>query len=235
MIAGNISIDAIIVDQQSRWAKGERIRVEEYLAEHIRLANDNEATLDLIYNEILLRDEFGPPPSFENLRDRFPQLSDEIDRLLCVHQSIEGNASDRSQNRQSRTRTGYSTESTNPIVHDNTALRACELPTIPGYVLLDEIGRGGDGHRLSRSAFEHESHRCSEDHPSWERFRRAATSKDFSSKRKRPPDWITPTSFQSSMSDKRMSCISIRCVSLTGTHLLSYWNLGHCQSETLSR
>jgi hypothetical protein len=43
-------------DQRQRWQKGERVQVEAYLQEQPTLQDDSEAVLDLIYNEIVLRE-----------------------------------------------------------------------------------------------------------------------------------------------------------------------------------
>ena len=46
-------------DQRARWEQGERILVEAFLGQHPALAADPAMTLDLIYSEIVLREEFG--------------------------------------------------------------------------------------------------------------------------------------------------------------------------------
>src|SRR5207244_1647217 len=46
-------------DQQKRWRRGERPLVEVYLRRYLMLRRDPEALLDMIYQEILLREERG--------------------------------------------------------------------------------------------------------------------------------------------------------------------------------
>src|SRR5262249_48814582 len=56
---------ALRCDQRQRWQQGERILVEAYLERHSALSTDPEAVLDLIYSEIVLREEQGDRPRLE--------------------------------------------------------------------------------------------------------------------------------------------------------------------------
>src|SRR6516165_5482208 len=51
------------VDQRERWRLGEGVPAETYLRRHSAVAADAEATLDLIFNEFLIRGQCGPPPT----------------------------------------------------------------------------------------------------------------------------------------------------------------------------
>ena len=48
-------VGLLIVDQCRRWQQGERVAIECYLEQHPTLRADSEGLLDLIYNEVLLR------------------------------------------------------------------------------------------------------------------------------------------------------------------------------------
>ena len=45
-------------DQRRRWARGERVLVEDYLKEFAEVLGDPDVLLDLIYHEVLGREEF---------------------------------------------------------------------------------------------------------------------------------------------------------------------------------
>src|SRR5207247_1485002 len=105
-------------DQRRRWQGGERVLVEEYLARQPELAADDALVLDLIYSEVLLREEQGEVPSLEEYLGRFPRLARHLRDQFEVHRAIEG----------------------------QPALAASEtVPVLPGYEVLEELGRGGMG------------------------------------------------------------------------------------------
>ena len=52
-------------DQHRRWRRGERLLVEAYLDSVPALRDDAETLLDLIYSEVLLREEAGEHPEAE--------------------------------------------------------------------------------------------------------------------------------------------------------------------------
>ena len=52
-------VDRVRAEQCECWQRGERVLVEAYLAKEPTLADDGEALLDLIYSEVLLREEHG--------------------------------------------------------------------------------------------------------------------------------------------------------------------------------
>src|SRR5262249_7140117 len=55
----------LLAEQRHRWRHGDRASVETYLRQHPALADDPECLLDLIYNEVLLRQEAGEAPRAE--------------------------------------------------------------------------------------------------------------------------------------------------------------------------
>jgi hypothetical protein len=76
-------------DQRARWEKGDRVRVESYLKRHTRLGQDSEALLDLIYNEVVLREEAKERPQLGEYVQRFPALAVQLHLLFEVHQALE--------------------------------------------------------------------------------------------------------------------------------------------------
>ena len=70
------------VDQRERWQAGHCKLVEEYLADYPLVTSEADATLDLIYNEYLLRKRLGHDVSAEKIIRRFPALSNIIQAQL---------------------------------------------------------------------------------------------------------------------------------------------------------
>src|SRR5262245_55557999 len=75
-------------DQQSRWQRGERVLVEEYLAREPDLAENEELLLDLVYSEVLLREEHGERPELDEYLRRFPHLDESLQRQWLVHKAL---------------------------------------------------------------------------------------------------------------------------------------------------
>jgi serine/threonine-protein kinase len=75
----------LLTEQQRRWEQGEQIFVEDILKANPDLSTDPERVLDLIYNEIILRERRGESPSSNEYAGRFPELSDAIRRQFEIH------------------------------------------------------------------------------------------------------------------------------------------------------
>jgi tRNA A-37 threonylcarbamoyl transferase component Bud32 len=71
------------------WGKGERVRVEAYLARHPRLADDPELLLDLLYTEFLLSEHAGEAPCPAEYLARFPAHAEALRRRLEVHRALQ--------------------------------------------------------------------------------------------------------------------------------------------------
>jgi predicted ATPase len=66
----------LLEEQSRRWRRGERVPVENLLADRPALHAD--AVLDLITNEVLLRQEAGESPRLEEYLERFPDLAEPL-------------------------------------------------------------------------------------------------------------------------------------------------------------
>jgi len=130
-------VSMLRMDQRRRWQQGDRLAVEAYLEREPTLKDDAEAVLELIYNEVVLREEAGEPPRLEEYQERFPLYADQLRVQFEVHQALEG-ASVTSGNfmavEEEATAQGRSSEK--PLVPGTQ---------LPGYEILEELGRGGMG------------------------------------------------------------------------------------------
>ena len=68
----------LLVDQKRRWLQGDRVFVEEYCQRIPARATDVESLLDLIYSEVLLREQCGEPPTLAEYVERFPHVAEEL-------------------------------------------------------------------------------------------------------------------------------------------------------------
>ena len=137
--AGDELVALLRLDQQQRWRRGQRVLVESYLAGRPQLASDEEMLLDLLYSEVLLRDERGESPRLEEYQQRFPQYQDRLRRQFEVHEALADESLD-DTGISSATR-GFS----GPDPATDSQPAASAQPSIPGYEVLDEVGRGGMG------------------------------------------------------------------------------------------
>jgi serine/threonine protein kinase len=78
----------LVAEMTRRWRAGERPLPEEFLARHPQLWEHPEAAADLIYEELCLREEYGPDVSVEQIVDRFPQWRPQLELLIDCQQLL---------------------------------------------------------------------------------------------------------------------------------------------------
>src|SRR5262245_14096706 len=126
-------VTLLLKHQRRGWRRGEPTFVEAYVAQHPALRSDSQALLDLIYSEILLREEAGESAPLEEYLARFPDLAADLKLQFEVEDAIERTPTVVDQHRwiaSGRARWGPGSAS---------------LPSVPGYEILSELGRGGMG------------------------------------------------------------------------------------------
>ncbi len=79
---------ALCLEQARRWRAGDRAPAEEYLARHPELGADAEYALEVVYGEVLLREEQGEAAPVEEYLRRFPEFADQLRRLFEVHTAV---------------------------------------------------------------------------------------------------------------------------------------------------
>lgn len=147
-------------DLRFAWSAGERTRCETYFRIFPQLAHHPDSAVDVIYTEYLLREELGERPSLDEWTSRFPAFAEELCQQIEFHRSLNEFASDVTVSAAARASTnGEATESiraaeTHPrspigdsalTGHTAACIAAHELPCIPGFQVIEEVGRGGMG------------------------------------------------------------------------------------------
>jgi WD40 repeat protein/serine/threonine protein kinase len=79
----------IRADQQTRWLRGEHVLVEEYLRQHPALLAGPEDVVDLVYHEMVLRQQNGEPIDLDDYLRRFPAHAEQIRRQWAFHQALQ--------------------------------------------------------------------------------------------------------------------------------------------------
>src|SRR5438270_8698604 len=118
-------VEALRGDQRRRWQAGDRVPAETYLQDHPTLRADADGGLELVYNEVVLREERGEAPQVGEYLKRFPEFADRLTPLFEVHRALEsGRAGD-----DAPTWPGEGVTATSDL----------GLPDIDGYELLSPV------------------------------------------------------------------------------------------------
>src|SRR5690348_672960 len=71
------------------WRDGRRLAVEAFLEEFAPPTLDDDALLDLIYNEVVLREEDGEVPELDEYLRRFPRHAEALRAQFDVHRALQ--------------------------------------------------------------------------------------------------------------------------------------------------
>jgi serine/threonine protein kinase len=130
-------LDHLLMEQRHRWQRGERVLVETYLRQHPALGEQGESLLDLIYHEVVLREQRRETPQLEEYQQRFPQFAAQLQQQFEVHQGLApGDLFAADANGERKT-------ALEPVAPARAA--PVGYPNIPGYEILSDLGRGATG------------------------------------------------------------------------------------------
>lgn len=129
-------IDQLIAEQRERWANNDCVSVETLAAGQAWIAKDPSMLLDLIYSEVLIREDRLENPTEEEYLLRFPQLRIELLRQFQIHRAMQVEEVQEAQPGLEEVGAGLANG-------ESGGVRA--LPRIPGFELLEVAGRGGNG------------------------------------------------------------------------------------------
>lgn len=132
LILDESNIDQLLDQQTDLWESGQRPSIIALLG-NISSSQRDDVCLDLIYNEVVLREGIGEHPSLEEYIAAFPELANALTAQFEVHRAIsDGLLIDTQKN---------SPDETHPSPDASRSLNVTE--SIAGYEILREIGRGG--------------------------------------------------------------------------------------------
>ena len=133
----NRLVELIWNDQRVRIQSGQFIRAEEYLEQFPEISADIETSVDIIYNEYLLRSELGFIDETEYYH-RFPQFAMQLKRQIRLSQGINASA----KNESSRTTESQGDETVDSAIKISNSKAPGAIRYIGDYELGPEIGRG---------------------------------------------------------------------------------------------
>ena len=127
-------IDRLKQEQRQRWRQGQPQAVEDYLRAYPSLSSQTESLLELIYNEVLLREQRGETPTLAEYSARFPLLAGELALQFQAHEAL-GPAGDATP----------SWDEGHPKTLPMRDARPAATPELDGYEVLEQLGAGGMG------------------------------------------------------------------------------------------
>src|SRR5262249_2283205 len=122
-------LDRLAEEQRLRWRRGDRVSVEVLLEPHPTLGTDPEVLLELIYHEVLLREEDGESPAVDDYLRRFPHLPAALRDQFEVHGAVRDD----------------SLFATRPAPPSASEPPRSGLPCVAGFEVLRKLGEGGMG------------------------------------------------------------------------------------------
>ncbi len=124
-------LDSVLDRQRDAWLAGERPSIDELLA-GTNFHNDPDIQLDLLYNEIVVKEELGLESTLQECVERFPHLQEELQLHFEIHNAMK--------HRALLDTAGHTSRMESTIEHSTS--RADYFPH-EDYEKLEMLGHGG--------------------------------------------------------------------------------------------
>jgi eukaryotic-like serine/threonine-protein kinase len=82
-------IERAVEELRQRWAQGDKALAEEFFSRDPALLQDQSAAIDLIYEEICVREGAGQAGAWEEAFERFPEWRAQLQALRACHQLLQ--------------------------------------------------------------------------------------------------------------------------------------------------
>jgi WD40 repeat protein len=134
---------ALRVDQQERWGIGDRVPAADYLLDFPTIRGDPEAALEIIYGEVLIREQLGEAPTPEEYLRAYPEYAEPLRDLIELHRAL-GATPVCDSNAATMGPSAIPPRRPPGRAVGDPASRAF-MPSLAGYEIVEELGRGGMG------------------------------------------------------------------------------------------
>ncbi len=138
---------SLLADQKARWQRGDRVRVEIYVAKHPDLRDHAPGLAELIQSEIRLRQSEGEVVDIDLYRSAYPEcqawLTPPAENFAT--QLLETTAAESPPAAAMEVNPFETVMNTSAEHGTVTAFENLRYPQVPGFELLSELGRGGMG------------------------------------------------------------------------------------------
>jgi WD40 repeat protein len=142
-----IQLRQMRIELERRVASGEPTPLRTYVQQHPALTHDVNFLLELLYAEVVAREERGEIVEVAEYIATYPEHSERIARLFEVHHELRDDFPEVSSPHDTVPEAGST--HTNQVADDTSSSALLDngivMPTIPGYRLLERLGAGGAG------------------------------------------------------------------------------------------
>src|SRR5260370_32678745 len=135
-------------EQRQGWEAVDRAGAETHLQQHPELQDGPEWARELVSPEVVLRQQQGEAPPLEEYLQRFPQFAVQLKPLFDVHRALEADLTfDFEPTKTHDAIPRQAARPTDTTLTGPAAPLSRDLPAIPGYELIKELGRAAMGVR----------------------------------------------------------------------------------------